>query len=64
MEFKVSGMNCNHCVDKIEKFIGEIDGILSIHVDLSKKMVSVEAEDQVRIADVKEAILESGFEVE
>ncbi len=64
IELKVLGMNCNHCVDKIEKFIGELDGIKSINVDLKTKMVEIEAEDYVSISSIKEAILDSGFEVE
>ena len=64
VELKVLGMNCGHCVDKIEKFVGELDGIKSIDVDLKTKVVSIEAEESVSIDSSKEAILDSGFEVE
>lgn len=64
VELKVLGMSCGHCVDKIEKFVGELDGIKSIDVDLKTEVVSIEAEESVSIDSIKEAILDSGFEVE
>ncbi|WP_394986593.1 heavy-metal-associated domain-containing protein, partial [uncultured Helicobacter sp.] len=35
----VGGMRCQGCVDKLEKFIGEIDGVERVQVDLSAKSV-------------------------
>ncbi len=38
----VSGMRCGKCVDKIEKFIGEIEGVSLIDVNLEKSQVKIE----------------------
>lgn len=62
-EFKVSGMTCSHCVDKIEKFIGEIEGVESIDVNLDKKNVKVEFSSPATEKLISEAILDAGFEV-
>ncbi len=59
----VDGMHCQKCVDKVEKFVGEIDGVSFINVDLAKKSVSVEFESPADKEKITEAILESGFEV-
>ena len=59
----VEGMHCQKCVDKVEKFVGEIDGVSLINVDLAKKSVSVEFESPADKEQITEAILESGFEV-
>ena len=59
----VEGMHCPKCVDKVEKFVGEIDGVSLINVDLAKKSVSVEFESPADKEQITEAILESGFEV-
>lgn len=62
-EFKVTGMSCQKCVDKIEKFVGEIDGVELIEVDLSKKIVNVEFQAPADEKAICEAILDAGFEV-
>ncbi|CAM3256917.1 copper ion binding protein [Helicobacter labetoulli] len=69
VELSVSGMRCNKCVDKIEKFIGEIDGISLIDVDLQDSKVQnskviVEFESPATQELITEAILDAGFEVE
>ena len=38
----VNGMKCQGCVDKLEKFVGELEGIERIQVDLPAKSVKVE----------------------
>ncbi|MDO7252321.1 copper ion binding protein [Helicobacter cappadocius] len=62
-EFKVTGMSCQKCVDKIEKFVGEIDGVELIEVDLGKKVVNVEFQSPANEKIISEAILDAGFEV-
>nr|WP_317404577.1 copper ion binding protein [uncultured Helicobacter sp.] len=64
VELSVSGMRCNKCVDKIEKFIGEIDGISLIDVNLQDSKVIVEFESPATQELITEAILDAGFEVE
>lgn len=59
----VEGMHCQKCVDKVEKFVGEIDGVTLIEVDLAKKSVSVEFDTPADKEQIIEAILDSGFEV-
>ncbi|MCI6218347.1 MAG: copper ion binding protein [Helicobacter sp.] len=61
--FNVEGMRCQKCVDKIEKFVGEIDGVEYIGVDLEYKKVEVEFATPATQATIKQAILDSGFEV-
>ncbi len=64
VELSVSGMRCNKCVDKIEKFIGELDGISLIDVNLQDSKVIVEFESPATQELITEAILDAGFEVE
>ncbi len=61
--FQVEGMRCQKCVDKIEKFVGEIEGIQRIQVDLSAHSVEVDYELPADEGQIKEAILDSGFDV-
>lgn len=62
-KFKVHGMKCQKCVDKIEKFVGEIDGVEFIDVDLQASCVRVVFDEDSKLAMIKEAILDSGFEI-
>lgn len=59
----VEGMKCGKCVDKIEKFVGEIEGVQMIEVNLEHKNVKVEFENPANETAIREAILDAGFEV-
>ncbi|GAD19174.1 copper ion binding protein [Helicobacter fennelliae] len=60
---KVNGMNCAHCENKIKTFVNELKGVKNTEVSLSTKEVSVEFESPATLEQIKEAILDSGFEV-
>ncbi|BAM33315.1 copper ion binding protein [Helicobacter cinaedi] len=64
LELNVSGMRCGKCVDKIEKFVGEIEGISLVDVNLQDSKVIVEFESPATQELITEAILDTGFEVE
>ncbi|RAX57342.1 hypothetical protein CCZ01_06500 [Helicobacter monodelphidis] len=60
---QVEGMNCQHCVNKIEKFVGELQGVSQINVNLAEKNVQVEFNAPTTPEKIKEAILDAGFDV-
>lgn len=64
VELNVSGMRCAKCVDKIEKFVGEIEGVSLIDVNLQDSKVIVEFELPATQELITEAILDAGFEIE
>ena len=64
VEIKVRGMHCNHCVEKIKRFVGEVSGVSAVRVDLDSGIVAVDFESLATLEAIKEAILDSGFEVE
>ncbi|MEW6156444.1 MAG: heavy-metal-associated domain-containing protein [Verrucomicrobiota bacterium] len=37
----IEGMNCNHCVQKIEQALGAVPGVKEVHVDLDGKTATV-----------------------
>ncbi len=63
-ELKVRGMSCNHCVEKVKRFVGEVSGVSKVEVDLEGGIVVVDFESPATCAAIKEAILDSGFEVD
>lgn len=63
-ELKVRGMHCNHCVEKVKRFVGEVSGVSKVEVDLERGIVAVDFSAPANLETIKEAILDSGFEVE
>ncbi|GKU76133.1 copper ion binding protein [Paenibacillus sp. L3-i20] len=58
----VEGMSCGHCVNSVEKALGEIG--VSGKVDLAGKKVSVDYEEsKVTIEAIKAAIEDQGYDV-
>lgn len=63
IQLSIGGMRCEKCVDKIEKFVGEIDGIDLIDVDLQSQILKVNFSHPATLESIKEAILDAGFEI-
>ncbi len=61
--FQVPSITCSHCVDKIEKFVGEIEGVSFIDARVEKKSVVVEFDAPATQDLIKEALLDAGQEV-
>lgn len=60
----VEGMSCQHCVETIQKSLAELAGVRSVSVNLEKKEVAVEFdENQVGQAELASKITAAGFEV-
>lgn len=60
----VEGMSCDHCVQTINKIVGDLFGVSKIKVDLDNKLVGVEFDNtQIKIEKIIEKIVEAGFEV-
>lgn len=59
--FKVSDMNCVHCVSRITEQLKKLDA--STEVDLESKLVSVDG-DERQVTRAKELIGEIGYTVE
>ena len=64
LKIKVMGMSCDHCVQTIQKAVGEISGVQQVNVDLDKKEVTVAIdENKTKLKDITSKIVEAGFEV-
>jgi len=64
-QLQVSGMTCASCVEKIEKAIGQLDGVSRVVVKLSTGMARVEHDPSLALlAEIKRTIRELGYGVE
>lgn len=58
----IKGMSCNHCRANVEKAIAGVQGIESVHVDLTSATASIKGD--ASISAIKEAVESIGFEVD
>ena len=61
--FKVNGMMCGHCKARVEKVVGEIQGVEAVEADLDKKQVVVKLSNDIDDNIIVECIVNAGYEV-
>ena len=60
----VEGMTCQHCVETIKDALGGIVGINKVAVDLDKKEVQIDYnEEETNLKEISVKIVEMGFEL-
>jgi Cu+-exporting ATPase len=57
----IDGMSCNHCRMRVTKALGEVFGVTSAEVDLSKKSAVVESSVEIPDEVLKKAVSDSGY---
>lgn len=61
---QVEGMSCSHCVHAVQEAVEELAGTFEVKVDLDKKSVSFQMDDQLQnLETVKLAIEDAGYDV-
>lgn len=64
INLKIEGMHCTGCSNRLEKVLNNLDSVKAV-VDFEQKMATIEFDsDKIRIVEIKEAIVDAGFEVE
>ncbi len=64
LTLSIGGMSCASCVNTVEESVGELDGVLSVSVNLVTEKLTVRYDPQrVRVAQIKKAVLDAGYEV-
>lgn len=62
-ELKIEGMHCTGCVARIEKILGNTEGIIKAKVSLEEKKATIEYDEtKVTLETIKQEIEEAGFE--
>ena len=59
----IDGMQCNHCKMTVEKFLGTIEGVLTVEVNLEDKCAKIESAKEISNETIKKIIDEAGFVV-
>lgn len=58
----VEGMTCDHCKNRVERFINDIDGAAA-RVNLKKKEVTVSLAKEISEEELCNAVQKAGYEV-
>jgi copper chaperone CopZ len=59
--YNVTGMSCGHCEMAVSEEVSEVAGVGTIDVSAQSGILSIEAEESVRDADVIAAVEEAGY---
>jgi len=62
IQIPVRGMSCASCVEKVERALRGVDGVLNASVNLAAERAMVEAAATVPVADLRRAVREAGYE--
>ena len=60
---EVDGMSCQHCENRITKYVGGTPGVSSVSVDLRAGTVEIEHDASVTAASIRAGIEELGYTV-
>ena len=61
----VKGMSCGGCVSGVEQALSALVGVARVEVSLERASATIEFDEaQVELAQLKDAVVEAGFETE
>jgi len=64
LTLSIGGMSCASCVNTVQEAVSELDGVLSASVNLVTEKLTVRYDPQrVRVAQIKKAVVDAGYEV-
>lgn len=59
----IEGMSCNHCVKRVESALLDLEGLVSVKVNLSSKSAMVDVEDDFNDTLLFNAIDDAGYDL-
>lgn len=61
--YRVSGMSCAHCAEKVRSAISVLPGVGEVGVDVDRGKVTVHSEAIVPADDLRTAVEQAGYRV-
>ena len=59
--YTVVGMTCDHCVRSVTEEVDAIEGVTTVHVDLTTGALAVTSDRVVTRESVADAVTEAGY---
>jgi len=63
IKLTIEGMHCASCAGNIERSLKKVQGVKEVSISLMLKKGNVEAEDNVSVDELKNAVLRAGYKV-
>ncbi|WP_252234503.1 heavy metal translocating P-type ATPase [Clostridium sp. ZS1] len=62
--FKIEGMTCSACANRVERVVGKLDGVEKSNVNFATETLSVEFDDnKLQDKDIEEKVIKAGYGV-
>ncbi|WP_315078195.1 heavy metal translocating P-type ATPase [uncultured Clostridium sp.] len=62
--FKINGMTCSACANRVERVVGKLDGVEKSNVNFATETLSVEFdENKLQDKDIEEKVVKTGYSV-
>ncbi|AIY78855.1 heavy metal translocating P-type ATPase [Clostridium botulinum] len=62
--FKIEGMTCSACANRVERVVGKLDGVEKSNVNFATETLSVEFdENKLQDKDIEEKVVKAGYSV-
>ena len=63
LKLKINGMVCGGCENRVKTALLEINGVESVDANHNTGIVTIKAENDLEIAQIKERIIDLGYEI-
>ena len=63
IELKVEGMHCTGCSTRLQKVLNNLEGVSKAEVSFETGVAKIEYDGRLDLDDIKNAIIDAGFEV-
>lgn len=63
LEIKINGMVCGGCENRVKTALSTIEGVVSVEANHNTGIVTIKAEKDLDMVQIKERIVDLGFEI-
>jgi copper chaperone CopZ len=64
VNYKISGMNCNHCASAVSKVLSNCSGVFKVQISLENNKANLQIDEtQFNIEDAISAVKNAGYEL-
>ena len=63
LKFKINGMVCGGCENRVKTALLEINGVESVDANHNTGIVTIQAEKDLEATQIKERIIDLGYEI-
>jgi copper chaperone CopZ len=62
LSVKIDGMNCQHCVKRVQQYLSSLDGIYNLNVKVGEATLDYD-KNKISPEQIKQTIVKSGYKI-